>query len=351
MFVEPHLADPPQEGRAARLWTAGAGPAAALTRRRAGGCLLLAGLAGLGPTTWAQSPPLRIGVLTPNDAGSYARYLKMHRDLLRQMGVLEGRDYLLAVRHADGQVEALPRLAAELAAMPVAVIIAPGPSIIAALEAASPVPVVGLGDLADAAARAGPLLTGKRLTGVSLIFESLHAKRLELLAQLLPRGSAVLALGAPGARGRPGTEALLATGRQLGLVMHITYGLSLPEIDEAFALARRLKVAAMLMLSHPLLNARRAHVIAHAARARLPVMYQWPDSTHDGGLMGYGVVVEDVYGQVTRLAWRVATGSQAADLPVEQPTRVVLSINLKTARELGLRVPAALLARADEVIQ
>jgi putative ABC transport system substrate-binding protein len=270
---------------------------------------------------------------------------------LRERGYVEGRDVVVDVRHADGQAQRLAGLAAELAALRPEVIVAPGPSATdAALAATAEVPIVSLGDLVATGHVAQLGRPGGRVTGVSFWVTPLNAKRLELLAELLPRGSAVLNLADPLSRTRfmPVVE---DAGRSLGLVMHAAYARTSAEIESAFIAARRLRVAGINVLGTPYVNAERARIIRLAADAKLPTVYKWPETARDGGLMGYGPSRTAVYRQLAGFVARILDGARAGDLPVEQPTKLELIINLKTAKALGLTVPQSVLLRADEVIE
>ncbi len=294
----------------------------------------------------------RIGYLAVSSAASN-NGVQAFREGLRERGHAEGRDVVLDVRYAEGRAQDLPRLAAELAALKPAVIIAPGPTATdAALAATATVatPVVSLGDLVAWGHAAQLGRPGGRVTGISFLPFPLNAKRLEVLAQTLPRGSAVLNL----ADLQPLPEAMRLVedaGHALGLVTHAAYARTAAEIDAAFAAARRLRVAGVNVLNSPFLYNLRAHIFQLAASAKLPSIYQWPDAAREGGLMAYGPSLEAMNRQLAGYASRILGGAKAADLPIEQPTRFELVINLKTARALGLSIPQSLLLRADEVIQ
>ncbi|MEI8266864.1 MAG: ABC transporter substrate-binding protein [Betaproteobacteria bacterium] len=270
--------------------------------------------------------------------------------LARPGNNLSGVLIAVDLRHAGGRAQELPRLAAELAALHPALIVATGAAATAAaLAATTDVPIVSLGDLVAAGHAAQLNRPGGRVTGVSFLPAPLNAKRLELLASVLPKGSAVLNLGDPNSA--VGTESVEAAGRALGLVLHAAYATTPAQIDAAFAGARKLRVAGVNVLNSPFLSFHHARIIALAAEARLPAIYQWPESARDGGLMGYGPSRSAMFRQLAGFASRLLAGARAADLPVEQPTRIELSINLKTAKVLGLALPESLRLRADEVIE
>ena len=294
-----------------------------------------------------------IGYLSAGGATSNPAGLQALREGLRERGHVEGRDVVLDVRFAEGRTQDLPRLAAELAALKPVVIIAPGPAATdAALAATATVatPVVSMGDLVASGHAAQLGRPGGRVTGISFLPFPLNAKRLELLSQTLPRGSAVLNLAE--LQARPEAMRLVEdAGHALGLVTHAAYARTVAEIDAAFAAARRLRVAGVNVLNSPFLYNLRAHIFQLAASAKLPAIYQWPDAAREGGLMAYGPSLDAMNRQLAGYASRILGGAKPADLPIEQPTRFELVINLKTARALGIAIPQGLLLRADEVIQ
>jgi len=303
-----------------------------------------------GAQAQAPSGARRVAVLTVSSEAAFATSLQALRDGLRGQGHVEGRDLAIDVRHAAGRAQDLPRLAAELAALKPAVFIATGALATDAALAATPdVPVVALGDLVAAGHAAQLGRPGGRVTGVSFLPGPLNAKRLELLAGLLPKGSKVLNLGDPNSV--VGMQSVEAAGRLLGLELHAAYASTPAQIDAAFANARQQRLAGVNVLNSPFLSAQHARIIALAAAARLPAIYQWPESAAEGGLMGYGPSLTAMFRQLAGHASRILGGAKAADLPIEQPTRFELVINLKTAKALGITVPSSLLLRADEVIQ
>lgn len=319
-----------------------------LRRREA----LLAPLGALAATrvaaqTGAALP--RIAVLTVSSEAAFAASLQAFREGLRERGLVAGANVTLDVRHADGRAPELPRLAAELAALKPAVFVATGAAATDAALAATPdVPVVALGDLVAAGHAAQLGRPGGRVTGVSFLPGPLNAKRLELLAGVLPRGSAVLNLGDPNSV--VGMQSVEEAGRLLGLQLHAAHAGTPAQIDAAFAEARKKRVAGVNVLNSPFLSAQHLRIIALAAAARLPAIYQWPESALDGGLMGYGPSLTAMFRQLAGHAALIVGGAKAADLPIEQPTRFELVINLKTARSLGLTIPRSLLLRADRVV-
>ncbi len=295
----------------------------------------------------------RIGYLSAGSATLNPTGLLAFRDGLRERGHVEGHDVVFDVRFAQGRAQDLPRLAAELAALKPAVIIAPGPSATDAALAATATlatPIVSLGDLVASGHALQLGRPGGRVTGVSFLPFPLNAKRLELLTQTLPRGSAVLNLA--DMQALPEAMRMVEeAGQSLGLVTQAAYANTAAEIDAAFAAARRLRVAGVNVLNSPFLNNLRARIFQLAASAKLPAIYQWPEAAREGGLMAYGPSLDAMNRQLAGYASRILAGAKPADLPIEQPTRFELVINLKTAKALGITIPQALLVRADEVIQ
>ena len=295
----------------------------------------------------------RVGVLSIGDPAVGATSSQALISALQQHGFVDGRDIVLEARSADGRTEDLARVAAELAALKPAVIVTYGPQATQAALAASPdSPVVAiLGDFVALGFAAGLARPGGRVTGVSFLGTPLNAKRLELLASLLPKGSAVLNLGDPGTRSLPLVEGIAAAVSTLGLVSNTAYASTPLEIDAAFATARLLRVAGVNVLGSPFLDSHRARIIDLAAKARLPTIYQWPRTAREGGLMAYGPSASTMDQQLASYVARILNGAKAGDLAVEQPTKFELVINLKSAKALGLTIPQSLLLRADEVIQ
>ncbi len=310
-----------------------------------------AGTGGLGGAFGQTGrAPRRVALLTVLTEAAFASSLQAFRDGLREQGQVEGDDMVLDIRHAGGHAQTLAQLAAELAALQPTVIVATGTAATnAALAASSEVPVVSLGDLVAAGHATQLGRPGGRVTGVSFLPAPLNAKRLELLATLLPKGSAVLNLGDPDSV--VGMRSVEAAGRLLGLMVHAAYARTPEQIDTAFADARRLRVAGVNVLNSPVLSAHHRRIIELAATAKLPAVYQWPEAASDGGLMGYGPSLTAMWRQLAGYASRILSGAKPGDLPVAQPTRFELVINLKTAKALGLTVPSSLLLRADKVIE
>lgn len=302
----------------------------------------------------AQEPRAlrRVAILTTGSSQSVSAYIRAYKDGLRERGHVEGRDIEIEVHYAEGREQSLASLAAKIAARRPAVVVAGGTVAAEAVRKASrEVAVLTLvGDMAGTGLVKNFARPESGITGVSFQAASLDAKRLELLAALLPKGSAVLNLTDSSARA--GSHVTLGDmGRALGLVLHAVEARTPEEIDIAFDAARKLAVAGVNVLTSPFLNVHRARIIKLAAAARLPAIYQWPETAEEGGLLGYGPRIVEIYRQLAGFTSRILKGATPAELPVEQPVRYELVVNMRTARAIGVAVPPSFLLRANKVIE
>jgi putative tryptophan/tyrosine transport system substrate-binding protein len=273
------------------------------------------------------------------------------RQGLSDAGYVEGQNVAFEYRWAEGHYDRLPALAADLVARKVDLIFVVGdPAIRAAQQATTTVPIVGMtDDMLGSGLVASMARPGGNTTGISIFATELDVKRLELLHEAVPQASRI---GVLADRRTVSPLALLeAAARRLGIDLVI---LSVENPDEVGRVADQLTntgAKAVNVLASPLLNAARAAIIERLNRAGLPAIYQWPETAEEGGLLGYGPRFVACAHQVAALAVKILKGEKPAELPVEQPTKFDLVINLKTAKALGLTVPHVLLAQADEVIE
>jgi putative ABC transport system substrate-binding protein len=278
--------------------------------------------------------------------------LPAFRQGLSETGYVEGQNLAIEYRWTEGHYDRLPALAADLVDRKVDVIVAiGGVSARPAKSATSTIPIVFLGvsdpvGLGLVASLARP---GGNLTGFTNIFLELMPKRLELLSELVPQARviALLVNGRAEDQIRVVQEAARAKGVQLAILKADTEG----EIDAAFASLVELGAGALLVGGDPFFAGRREQFVALASRHAVPASYMWPDFAAVGGLISYGVSNIAVYREVGRYTGRILKGAKPADLPVQQPTKFELVVNLKTANALGLTVPPSILARATEVIE
>jgi len=302
----------------------------------------------------AQQKPIPvIGYL---NSGSPGPLPAAFRQGLSENGYVEGQNLAIEYRWAEGHYDRLRAMAADLVGRKVDLIVTDGGNapVLAAKGATSTIPVVfqtGADPVADGlvASLARP---GGNLTGVSVLFVELVPKRLELLSELVPWAGVIAVLVNPNYSNaeriiREAQEAAWAKGLQLPILKAGTEG----QIDAAFGTLANLHAGALLVGGDPFFGSRREQLVALASRHAVPAIYQSRAFAASGGLISYGPSFPAVYRQVGTYAGRILNGAKPADLPVQRPTTFELVINLKTAKALGLTVPQALLARADEVIE
>ena len=274
---------------------------------------------------------------------------------LRELGYVDGQTVAIEFRFAEGKPERLPALAAELARLKVDVIVTTAPaSTEAAKRATSTIPIVFAvsGDPVAVGLVASVARPGGNITGLASIAPEVVGKQLELLKEVAPKISRVAILQNPSNPGHPVVLRQAETAaRVLGVQLHTAQARTPPEIDAAFAAMRGQHVDGVLVVRDALVLAQRRQIAALAAKSRLPAVYGFRENAEAGGLMAYGANVPLMYRRAATYVDKILKGAKPADLPVEQPTKFELIINLKTARALGLTIPKSLLQRADEVIQ
>lgn len=319
---------------------------------------LVVGAAGLRPTAILaqQKPKPVIGFLNGQSPNSWEPLVRAFRKGLGETGYVEGENVVIEYRWADGHYERLPALAAELVGRKVDVIVAAGgPKPAPAAKAAtSTIPIVfstGLDPVAD-----GLVVTlarpGGNLTGFTVLNAALMEKRLELIAEMVPQAKTVALLVNPANQNSAGYMVdLPKVAQSKGLRIDIVKATTESEIDAAFASLGQLQSKALIAGSDAYFSNRRNQIIALAAQYRIPAIYDQPEYTSAGGLMTYGPSYAEVYRQVGVYTGKILRGAKPADLPVQQPQKFELIINLATAKTLGITVPNALLQRADEVIE
>jgi putative ABC transport system substrate-binding protein len=274
---------------------------------------------------------------------------------LRDLGYVEGQNIALEYRFAAGQNERLPELAAELVHLQVDMIVTnSGAAAQAARDATETIPIVMAagGDLVRLGVVASLAQPGGNLTGLSIMTQELDGKRLELLKEALPHVSRVAVLWNASNPARPDAfREIEATARGLGLQLHSLAVWHPDELDSAFAAMSREGAEALITLGDAVLWNQRARVVALAAQHRLPAVFDAREFADAGGLMAYGPHVPDSYRRAASFVDKILKGAKPADLPVEQPTKFELVLNLTTAKALGIMMPPSLLLLADEVIQ
>jgi putative ABC transport system substrate-binding protein len=305
-------------------------------------------------TTHAQTAGkvARIGVLL--SVVGDPRY-QAYQQRLRELGYVEGQNVAIDWRRADGRLDRLPELAAELVRLKADVIVADvTPAIRAAMQATSTVPIV-MGMAADPVGSglvSNLARPGGNVTGVSLMLADVSAKRLQLLKNALPGISRVAVLWNPGV---PWHKAMLAevesAARSLELQLLPVAVEGPGELEAAFSAMAREKVDAAFLGDSPIFASHRTRLLDLAAKHRLPMIFGSREWVAGGGLMSYGTSFSDMFGRAAVYVDRILKGARPGDLPVEQPTTVELVINRKTAKAFGLTISPSVLARADQVIE
>jgi putative tryptophan/tyrosine transport system substrate-binding protein len=305
----------------------------------------------------AQQPALPVvGFLSSRSPNESTSAVAAFRQGLTEAGYVEGENVHIAFQWAEGQYDRLPRLAADLASRRVAVILATGgnPPALAAKAATATIPIVFIigSDPVEVGLVASLNRPGGNVTGVSLFTSMLVAKRLELLRELLPTATTIAFLVNPNnSNAAPDTKVVQTAARGFGLQLVVLSAAIENDIDAAFATLVQRRANALLVNTDSFFLTRRNQFVALAARHAVPTIHDLREFTAAGALVSYGTDLADAYRQGGVYVGRIVKGEKPADLPVIQPTKFELGINLKTAKALGLDVPASLLARADEVIE
>jgi putative ABC transport system substrate-binding protein len=308
-------------------------------------------------TAWAQQPGLPvIGFLNSTSPDAFAARLIALRQGLRESGYVEGQNVAIEYRWAEDDYGRLPALAADLVRRRVAVIVAMGAvnSPLAAKAATASIPIVFVTGSDPVEIGLVPRLNrpGGNLTGFTLIVRELGPKRLEILRELIPKISVVGLLINPGnPNAKSETSEMQTLAREGGWRLQVVAASTIAELDGAFATLALQKADAFLTSTDSFFITRRGQIATLAARYALPGIFITRDSVDAGGLMSYGPSVLDAYRQLGIYASRILKGEKAGELPVMQPTKFELIVNLATARAIGLAIPESFLARSDEVIE
>ena len=294
----------------------------------------------------------RIGLLWPGDAPPASPRMESFRQGLRALGFVDGQNVAIELRYAQRGPQQLPELAAELVRLKVDVIFASGdfaPKV--AQEATETIPIVAIGDdILGAGIVASLSRPGKNTTGLTILSPELSAKRLEVLRDIIPGLSRVTALWDP-TTGASQVTMTTSAALSLNLKLQVLEVRRREEVAAAVRAARNSQADALNVFSSPILASLHREIIAFAAEYRLPAIYQWKEHVEAGGLVSYGPGLAAIWRQSAIIVAKVLKGVKPADLPVEQPTKFDLALNLGTAKSLDLTIPPSVLLRADEVIE
>ena len=319
---------------------------------------LLLTVAAAGPPVDAQQAAriAKIGLLFQATPSATAHLVEAFRQGLRELGYVEGKAFVLEVRYGEARPERLPELARELVGLKVDVIVAPGAdTATAAVKRASqtiPIVMVNTTDPVGTGFVASLARPGGNITGLSDISSELSGKRLELLREAVPGLSRVAVFWNPEVRGAvldyKGTE---NAARSLRLELQSVEVSRAEDLDRAFSAVTSQRAQAVVVLPNPVVFANGPQIASFAQRNRLPSMYPQKEYVDAGGLISYGPSLSDLFRRAATYVDKILKGAKPAELPVEQPTKFELVINLKTARAIGLTLPQSLLRRADQIIQ
>jgi ABC-type uncharacterized transport system substrate-binding protein len=308
----------------------------------------------------AQQPKKvsRIGYLSASDRTTDSTRSEAIRLALRELGYIEGQNIAIEYRYADGEPDWFPELAAELVRLKVDIIVAAGGRrlVPAAKNATKTIPIIMVGtgiDPVEAGFIESLARPGGNVTGIANLTGELGGKRLELLKEAVPKVARVAVFYDPAA---PGSalqvkEVLLVAARALGLTLQPWEVRSAEDFDRVFAAMGKQRSDGLYLPSGNLMNRNQKRIVGFTLKSRLPSVYGSREAVDAGGLMYYGADFADSYRRVAYFVDKILKGAKPADLPVEQPTKFELVINLKTAKQIGLTIPQSVLYRADKVIK
>jgi putative ABC transport system substrate-binding protein len=319
-------------------------------------------LLGGAATTWplaarAQQPAMPVvGFLSARSPDESAHLVAAFRRGLAEQGFAEGQSVTVEYRWALGEYDRLPAMAAELARRPVAVLVSVGadPAALAAKAATTTIPIVSTfgGDPVEGGFVASLNRPGGNITGTSNLSAALEPKRLGQLRELVPQAATLGVLLNPKFPSAASQlRVIQEAARTIVVQLHVLRASTEPEIDTAFEAVAQHRIPALAVAADPFFVTRRDKLAALAARHAVPAMYPFREFAVAGGLMSYGIDLSEVHRLIGVYAGRILKGAKPADLPILQPTKFQLVINLKTAKALGLEVPDRVLVAADEVIE
>jgi putative ABC transport system substrate-binding protein len=318
--------------------------------------LLLGGaMATAGPLRAQQKAMPVVGFLSSGSAEAFAPILPAFRGGLEEAGYVEGRNVSIEFAWAAGQYDKLPTMAEDFVRRQVAVIVAYGGAVaaLAAKGATSTIPIVMA--IGDDPLKWGLVASlnhpGGNITGITLFMDALTPKRLEILSEVAPAVPLVIMINPRNPNAESEANSARAAARQLGRDLHVFRASSESEIDVAFATIAQQPGSAVMVAADPYFFVQRGQLATLAARYTLPTIYFYRGFAAAGGLISYGATITEENRIAGQYTGRILAGAKAGDLPILQPSKIELVINLNTAKALGLTLPPLILARADEVIE
>jgi len=317
-------------------------------------CAMLLALCSSAEAQQAARIP-RIGILIGASAPFFSARVEALRQRLRELGYVEGKNIVIEYRYAEGKLERLPDLAAELVRLKVDIIVTTGSNTLLAKKASPTIPIV----FALAADPVGDRLVsslarpGGNITGLSLMAPDLDGKRLELLKEAFPKVAGVAFFWEPGSdtRGNRALTEMEAAAKALRLKLQSLPVRSLDDFESAFARAKKEHAQALITTPGPLVNSAQRQVLDFAAKNRLPAIYAFSEFVEAGGLMSYSPNLADLWRRAADFVDKILKGTKPADIPVEQPMKFEFIINLTAAKQIGVTIPPNVLVRADKVIR
>jgi putative tryptophan/tyrosine transport system substrate-binding protein len=325
----------------------------------------ISALGGAAATAWplaarAQQPVrvFRIGYLGYSSPALEQNLVGAFRQGLGELGYVDGQNFAIEYRSAEGKLDRLPELAVELVGLNVNVIVTLAtPGALAAKKATNTIPIVvaAMADPARDGLVASLARPGGNITGSTFLGPELIPKRLELLKEVVPSAIRVAVLWHPAVYGERTMADMLkqteVSAQALALQLQLLGAEGPGDFDGAFSAMRKDRADALLVFPSPMLYLEYRHIVDLAAKNRLPAVYPWREAVDAGGLISYGASIPDLMRRAGIMVGKILKGTKPVDLPVEQPTKFDLVINLKTAKSLGLGIPQTLQASADEVIE
>ena len=314
-------------------------------------------LVSLAAVAQQPSKTARVGWMSLATPTAPARNYEVFREAMRDLGYVEGKNLVLEPRYTGGKNELLPELIADLERVGVDVIVAGPYGALRVAKQTTRIPIVMtpsadpvVAGIVDSLAR-----PGGNVTGITEMAPQLTPKRLEMLKEIVPTLSRVAILWQPGALSEEAFKNMLketqVTARSLGVQLQVIEAKEVSDFDAAFTAMTKERAEALIVLVNPMFNVQSKQIIERAEKHRLPAIYEWKEFVRGGGLLSHGADVQDIYRRAAGFLDKILKGVKPADLPVEGPIRFDVSVNLKTAKALGLTIPRSILSQASETLE